>query len=110
MKHPKLTILNANPGIETSEGETIEQAVERLVNNNEPVEGQAPLIYTERKEGIRADMNIRTDRWEIAVDAMDKVSRSYKARRAERIEKGETNKDDGKPESMQATPEAKPKE
>lgn len=89
MKQPKITILGANEGIQTTEGETIEQAVQRLISNNEPVEGQAPLIYTERKDGVRAEMNIRTDRWEIAVDAMDKVAASYKARREERLQKNE---------------------
>lgn len=98
MKKPKVIVRGKNPGIESVEGETIEQQVERLVTNNEPVEGQAPLIYTERKEGIRAETNIRTDRWEIAIEAMDKVAASYKARREERMGeagKNEKGEDDG---------------
>ena len=67
-------------------GETIEQKMERIINNKEPLSGKdgAPLIYTERKEGVRASTNIRTDRWEIALDATDKIAKSYKARREER--------------------------
>lgn len=65
------------------EGETIEQKIERIVNNKEPIKDGAPLIFTERKEGIKAAYNIRTDRWEVAIDAMDKVAKSYKARREE---------------------------
>lgn len=68
-------------------GKTIEQKIEQLVNNKEPI-GQgndsAPIIYTERKEGVRASTNIRTDRFEIAIDAADKIAKSYKARREER--------------------------
>ena len=41
-------------------GEPIEQKIERIVNNKEPI-GQgndtAPIIYTERKEGVRASTN-----------------------------------------------------
>ena len=78
------------------EGESIETKVNRIVNNKEPIKDGAPLIYTERKEGVRQSTNIRTDRFEVAVEAMDKVSKSYKARREEKAkipdggEKGES--------------------
>lgn len=66
------------------EGETLEEKIERIVNNNEPISDGAPILYTERKEGVRASTNIRTDRFEIAVEATDKVTKSYKARREEK--------------------------
>lgn len=85
MKTLKMLIIKSRHIVnESLEGETIEQQVERLVSNGEPIEGEAPLKYTERKEGILPECNIRTDRWEIAIDAMEKVSASYKARREER--------------------------
>lgn len=65
-------------------GETIEQKIERIVNNKEPISDGAPLIYTERNDGVLPAYDIRTDRFEIAVDAMDKVSKTYKAKREER--------------------------
>ena len=68
----------------SKQGETIEQKIERIVNNKEPIKDGAPLMYTERKEGIKASTNIRTDRWEIAVEASDKIAKSYKARQEER--------------------------
>lgn len=68
----------------SKQGETIEQKIERIVNNKEPIKDGAPLLYTERKEGIKASTNIRTDRWEIAVEASNKIAKSYKARREER--------------------------
>ena len=67
--------------IETMEGETIENKIERLMSNKEPITDGAPLIYTERKEGTVAAYNIRTDRWEIATEAMDKVHKQTAAKR-----------------------------
>ena len=71
-------------------GETIEEKVERVVNNGEPIEDGAPSIYTERKSGVNAEHDIRTDRWEIATDAMDAVQKSNKAQREK---KGITKED-----------------
>lgn len=67
------------------EGETIEQKIERVVNNKEPIEDGAPLIWTERKEGVKPEYNIRTDRWDIAIDGMDNVSKANIAKRMEYI-------------------------
>lgn len=89
--HYKKTSITLNQSVE---GETIEQKIERIVNNKEPLKDGAPLIYTERKEGIRPSTNIRTDRFEIAIDGMDKVSKSFQARREDRAKLGE-NKDGG---------------
>ncbi|MEY4834382.1 MAG: hypothetical protein RI980_497 [Bacteroidota bacterium] len=58
------------------EGETIEQKIERVTQNKEPIKDGAPLIYTDKKDGVQAGYNIKTDRFEVAVDAMDRVTRS----------------------------------
>lgn len=63
------------------EGETIENKVERIVNNKEPITDGAPLIYTDRKDGVIAATNIRTDRFEIAIDATDKIAKAHIAKR-----------------------------
>lgn len=78
------------------EGERIETKVDRVVHNNEPIKDGAPLIYTERKQGVRPEFNIRTDRFDVAVEAMDKVSKSYMARREERAGKVVEMKPEGK--------------
>lgn len=70
--------------VEKMDGETIEMKIERIMNNGEPIKDGAPEIYTERKDGIIAAYNIRTDRFEIAAEAMDKVSASIAAKREER--------------------------
>ena len=66
------------------EGETIEAKIRRFLNNKEPLGEEAPLIYTERADGIQAAYDIRTDKWEVAVDAMDKVQQSKMGARAQR--------------------------
>lgn len=67
------------------EGETIEQKVLRITVNKEPIKDNAPRVYTERKDGVQPEYDIRTDRFEIAIDAMDKVSKSKLASREQRI-------------------------
>lgn len=79
-KKPRPTSLKINTSLQ---GETIEEKIERIVNNNEPIKDGAPIIYTERGKGVEPQYNIRTDRWELAVDAMDKVSKSHMAKREE---------------------------
>jgi hypothetical protein len=63
------------------EGERIEHKVERLISNKEPIKDGAPLIFTEAKDGVQSAYNIRTDRWEIATEAMDLVHKSKTAKR-----------------------------
>lgn len=88
-----------------TEGESIELKVKRLIENKEPIKDGSPLIYTDRKEGVKAAYNIRTDRFEIATDAMDKVHKSKQAKRDALIKKEkedakivDINKNDGKAE------------
>lgn len=75
------------------QGETIEQKLERIINNGEPIKDGAPLVYTERKNGVEAQYDIRTDRFEVAVEAMDKVTKSHLAKREERGKVVEMKKD-----------------
>ena len=44
------------------------------------------MIYTPKQAGVRDDCNIRTDKWSLAMDAMDKVN-NYKLN--EYLKKGE---------------------
>ncbi|AXH73776.1 MAG: hypothetical protein [Microviridae sp.] len=67
------------------EGETLEQKIRRIVNNKEPITDGAPLIYTDRGDGVRPEFDVRTDRFELAVEAMDKVSKTHLGKREERL-------------------------
>lgn len=76
------------------EGESIERKIDRILNNKEPITDGSPVIYTERKDGVRPEYDIRTDRFEVAVDAMDKVQKSHTARRQERLDEKAGKKKD----------------
>lgn len=76
-KYPATSILT----LPLAEGETIEHKMERVLANKEAITDGAPIIYTERKDGVIPAYDIRTDRWEIAAEAMDKVHASRLAER-----------------------------
>ena len=57
--------------IRAYEGDTIEHKVQRIVLNKDPIEDGAEIIYTEKKDGVLPQYNIRTDKWDIAQNAMD---------------------------------------
>lgn len=83
----------------STEGETLEDKIDRFVNNKETITDQgSPKIYMERSEGINKAYNFRTDRFEVAIEAMDKVAKSYAARREER---GKLNENLEKPEGSE---------
>lgn len=83
------TLLNINKAVQ---GETIEMKIERVVSNKEPISDGAPLIYTDRKDGVQPDYDIRTDRMDFAIDAMDKVSKTMIAQRKGLFNKKEETK------------------
>lgn len=39
-------------------------------------DGVFPTIYTEKKDGVMPEYDIRTDRFEVAIDAIDKINQS----------------------------------
>jgi len=99
---PATTSLKINSSYE---GERIEQKVNRIVNNKEPIKDGAPIIYTERKDGVLPAYDIRTDKYEIAVEAMEKVSQAQRSKRKSFEKKlDETNKTDDKKPDGQQTP------
>lgn len=65
----------------STEGITIEQRVRLMMNNGEPLTDSSPLIYTERKEGVLPEHDIRTDRFDHAIEAKDKLAKAYAAKR-----------------------------
>ena len=80
-------------------GESIETKVERITVNREPISDGAPIIFTERKDGVMAGYDVRTDRWDVALDAMEKVEKSKAAKRDNKPEeKAEAEKAEVKSE------------
>lgn len=71
----KIRVNNFNGMIEIKEeGETLIKKIQRIMDENEPLKDGAPLIYTPKQAGVRADCNIRTDKWDIAMKAMNRVN------------------------------------
>ena len=80
MIKPKLYSRPPKTNYEYQDGESIENKVRRITENNEPITDGAPIIYTNREDGVLPAYNIRTDRWEIAQQAMDAVNQAYLAK------------------------------
>ena len=53
----------------------------------EPLTDGAPMIYTPKQAGVKPECNVRADKWDIAMKAMDRVN-DYKL--TEYLKKGVT--------------------
>lgn len=95
-------------GVKSYKGETIEEKVRRMVNNKEPIKDTGPLNYTERKDGVLPQYNIRTDRMELALDAMSVAAKSDLAKREKSL--GERGYDGMKKEEKEAFHKKYPKD
>lgn len=87
------------------EGETLIKKIQRIMDENEPLKDGAPLIYTPKQAGVRADCDIRTDKWELAMKAMSRVN-EYKL--SEYLKEGTTETPTQKDGSEGATTEPNP--
>lgn len=66
-----------NPNL-TYQAEPREVKLRKIINgeSNDIEDGVFPTIYTEKKDGVKPEFDIRTDRFEIAIDAIDKINQS----------------------------------
>lgn len=87
---------------EVYEGESIENKVRRIVDNKEPITDGAPIVYTEKKDGVLPQYDIRTDRWDMAIMAMDAVNKAKIARSNGSWNPDERSKNDKKAEGDDA--------
>lgn len=62
----------------TYQAEPREVKLRKIINgeSNDMEDGVFPTIYTEKKDGVQPEFDIRTDRFEVAIDAIDKINRS----------------------------------
>lgn len=62
----------------TYQAEPREVKLRKIINGeaNNMEDGVFPTIYTEKKDGVQPEFDIRTDRFEIAIDAIDKINQS----------------------------------
>ena len=68
---------------DATEGEPIERRVERIMSQNEPITDGAPIIYTKRSDGVQPQYNVRTDRWDYALDMTNEITRQALVKREE---------------------------
>ena len=68
------------------EAKPIEIVLQEITTTNEPIAADAPMIYTSRADGVQAGYDIRTDRFDVAIEAMDKVQKTKIAERVARME------------------------
>lgn len=66
-----------NPNL-TYQAEPREVKLRKIISGeaNNMEDGVFPTIYTEKKDGVQPEFDIRTDRFEIAIDAIDKINQS----------------------------------
>lgn len=66
-----------NPNL-TYEAEPREVKLRKIISGeaSNMEDGVFPTIYTEKKDGVRPEYDIRTDRFEVAIDAIDKINQS----------------------------------
>lgn len=78
-----------NPNL-TYEAEPREVKLRKIINgeSSNMEDGVFPTIYTEKKDGVMPEHDIRTDRFEVAIDAIDKINQSVANQVAK--SKGET--------------------
>lgn len=76
-------------------GESIENKCSRISETGEPITDPAPLVYTEKKDGVLPQYDIRADKWELAQSAMQKATMS-------KIAKGQSMESPEKPDKETA--------
>lgn len=78
-----------NPNL-AYQAEPREVKLRKIINgeSNDMEDGVFPTIYTEKKDGVMPEHDIRTDRFEVAIDAIDKINQSVANQIAK--SKGET--------------------
>lgn len=66
-----------NPDL-TYQAEPREVKLRKIISGeaNNMEDGVFPTIYTEKKDGVQPEFDIRTDRFEVAIDAIDKINQS----------------------------------
>lgn len=72
-------------------GESIEEKVRKVTADNTSIEAISPMIYTDRKDGVRPEYNIRTDKWDIAQQAMNTIAIGTREKRKDKMDKPADN-------------------
>lgn len=85
-----------NPNL-TYQAEPREVKLRKIISgeSSSMEDGVFPRIYTEKKDGVLPEYDVRTDRFEVALDAVDKINQSTAEQIAKSKGKPETEKEPG---------------
>lgn len=76
------------------EGNSIEFEMSQAMRTNQPISrSMSNLYYTNRKDGVIKECDIRTDRFDVALTAMEKANNQFKNLINEKINKKEEQKE-----------------
>ena len=75
-------------------GQSIEEKIRTALANKEPIDMRGGEMYTEEKDRVLPETDIRTDRFSIAMAAADKYNRSQTAKGTEAPPKENKNEND----------------
>lgn len=89
---------------ESYEAEGLEVILRRIQETKEPIKDTKPIIYTDKKDGVLPGYNIRTDRFEIMREAVEKMAKADASKIGKAKEKVETEKEK-EPEAGPSKPE-----
>lgn len=87
----------------TYQAEPREVKLRKIISGeaNDMEDGVFPTIYTEKKDGVMPEYDIRTDRFEVALDAIDKINKSAADKIAKNKGETEAAKDSGPKEKTE---------
>lgn len=76
---PNTTVIKGEKG---SPGESLMHKMRRILANKEPIKSNpASMIYSERKAGVLPHTDIRTNRWDLAVQGTNLISDQFRGKR-----------------------------
>lgn len=94
-------------------GKTIEKRIEKMMQQNQPIEAEVGLVYAEGEDtGIHPAYDIRTDRFELALKMKDTATKTDTAKAGGTLtpKKGEAASDKGADTTQSDGPKDGPKE
>lgn len=94
LKIEKMGLISCN---ESYEAEALEMKIRKALDGTENLELGKPALFTRRGDGVLPETDIRTDRWDIAMEAQNHVNQ-IKSTEYDRITNLRENEEEAKQE------------
>lgn len=78
----------------SKEGQPLEKRLQKMKEGKERITAEAPILFFDKKDGVRPETNIRADRFDIALEAIEKGQKSEIAAREAAQKKEDENQND----------------